>query len=257
MKKALLATSVASALAIGGLTATTLPDRLNAQEQQPGATGLTKPQVEAIVRDYLLANPELLLEVQSALEAKMRTEQAAASRQAISEAAEQIFNNANDGVIGNPQGDVTIVEFFDYNCGYCKRALSDMEALIASDKNLRFVLKEFPILGPESHQAHVVSVAFRKLVPEKYAEYHRRLLGTEGRANEETAIKLALELGADEAALRQEMKDPEIEKMFGETYELANRLQISGTPAYVVGNEIISGALGHDHLSEKIAAARQ
>jgi len=250
MKKMLLAASVA-VCSIAGTSG------LLAQEQSAADNGFSRAQIESIVREYLLANPEILVEVQSALEQKMQAEQAAASQQVISEAADQIFDSAHDGIIGNPEGDVTIVEFFDYNCGYCKRALSDMEALVANDKNLRFVLKEFPILGPDSHAAHIVSMAFRKLAPEKYGDYHRRLLGGQGRANEETAIKIALELGVDEAALRQEMKNPEIEQVFRETYELANRLQITGTPSYVVGKEVVFGAMGQDHLSEKIAAVRQ
>jgi len=251
MKKLLFAASFASVLAITGT------NQLQAQEQAAGQSALTKPQIEGIVREYLLANPEILLEVQSALEEKMKAQQAAASQQVITDAADQIFHQASDGFIGNPDGDVTIVEFFDYNCGYCKRALNDMEALLAKDNNLRFVLKEFPILGPDSHAAHVVSKAFQKLQPAKYGDFHRRLLGSQGRANEETAIRIAVELGADEAALREAMKDPAIEASFAETYNLASRLQISGTPSYVVGQEVVYGALGADHLSEKIEATRQ
>ncbi|WP_028032939.1 DsbA family protein [Chelativorans sp. J32] len=251
MKKLLFAASFASVLAITGT------NQLQAQEQAAGQSALTKPQIEGIVREYLLANPEILLEVQSALEEKMKAQQAAASQQVITDAADQIFHQASDGFIGNPDGDVTIVEFFDYNCGYCKRALNDMEALLAKDNNLRFVLKEFPILGPDSHAAHVVSKAFQKLQPAKYGDFHRRLLGNQGRANEETAIRIAVELGADEAALREAMKDPAIEASFAETYNLASRLQISGTPSYVVGQEVVYGALGADHLSEKIEATRQ
>jgi protein-disulfide isomerase len=252
MKNSLFAASLASVLIAAAGT-----NQPHAQEQSTGQPALTRPQVEGIVREYLLANPEILLEVQSALEAKMKAEQAAASQQAIANSADKLFHQASDGFVGNPDGDVTIVEFFDYNCGYCKRALSDMEALVAKDKNLRFVLKEFPILGPDSHAAHVVSKAFQKLEPEKYGEFHRRLLGGQGRANEETAIRIALELGADEAALREAMKDPAIEASFSETYQLASQLQISGTPSYVLGNEVVYGALGADHLTEKIAAARQ
>ncbi|WEX07080.1 DsbA family protein [Chelativorans sp. AA-79] len=252
MRKLLFAASLASAMVAGAAA-----NQLKAQEQVTGEVELTRPQVEGIVREYLLSNPEILLEMQSALEEKMKNQQAQASQQAIAGSAEQIFQSAHDGIIGNPDGDVTIVEFFDYNCGYCKRALSDMEALLAKDGNLRFVLKEFPILGPDSHAAHVVSMAFRKLAPEKYGEFHRRLLGSQGRANEETAMRIATDLGVEEAALRESMKDPEIEKAFAETYQLANTLQINGTPSYVVGQEVVYGALGQDHLTEKIAAARQ
>ena len=149
-----------------------------------------------------------------------------------------------------------IVEFYDYNCGYCKRAIEDMHALTKADPDLRFVLKEFPILGPDSQKAHVVSMAFRKMMPEKYGEFHDQLLGGQGRAGEASAIKIALALGADEKKLREEMKDPAIAEAFARTYELANKLAITGTPSYVVGNEVVFGALGQEVLAEKISAAK-
>ena len=167
-----------------------------------------------------------------------------------------IFNSTYDGVAGNPNGKTTIVEFYDYNCGFCKRAIEDMQALTKSDPDLRFVLKEFPILSADSQKASIVSMAFHKMMPEKYAEFHTKLLGGEGRANESRAIKLALSLGADEATLRQHMKDPDIQKALQQTYDLANKLSITGTPSYVVGNEVIFGALGQQVLAEKIQQAK-
>ncbi|WP_163272650.1 DsbA family protein [Chelativorans alearense] len=250
MRKTVFAAAL-SALAASGLAL----DAARAEEN-PQA-GFSRSEIEGIVREYLLSNPEIMYEVQAALEEKQRREQAANSQKVLAEASDQIFNSPHDGVVGNPEGDVTVVEFFDYNCGFCKRALSDMETLVEKDGNLRFVLKEFPILGPDSQKAHVVSMAFRALMPEKYGEFHTRLLGSSGRATEESAMKIALELGADEAALREEMKNPEIVEAFNTTYELANKLQITGTPSYVVGQEVVFGALGGEVLSEKIETARQ
>ncbi len=131
-----------------------------------------------------------------------------------------------------------------------------MLALTESDPDLRFVLKEFPILGPDSQKAHVVSQAFLKLMPEKYGEFHNELLGSKSRATEAAAIKIAVSLGADEAKLREEMKNPAISDTFARTYDLANKLAITGTPSYVVGDEVVFGALGKDVLTEKIAAAK-
>lgn len=244
MKKTVLATTVA--LLAFGMAAPAAT-----QETQ-----LDRKQVEEIVRDYLLKNPELLLEVQQALEAKQKEEQRVASLRVIEEARAEIFDSEFDGVVGNPDGKVTIVEFYDYNCGYCKRAIEDMQALTEADPDLRFVLKEFPILGPDSQKAHTVSMAFRKLMPEEFGEFHNQLLSGQGRAGEASAIKIALSLGADEAKLREEMADPAIAEAFGKTYELANKLAITGTPSYVVGNEVVFGALGKDVLAEKIEAAR-
>lgn len=228
-----------------------------AEVASPGlAQNADRQQVEEIVRDYLLKNPELLIEVQTALEDKQKEAQRQASLATIKSAKEVIFNAATDGIMGNPNGKTTIVEFYDYNCGFCKRALPDMQALTAADPDLRFVLKELPILGPDSQKAHVVAQAFKHLMPEKYPEFHLRLLGGEARATEETAILVATSLGADEGKLREEMKNPVIQQAFDATYELANKLAITGTPSYVVGDEVVFGALGQQVLQEKIAAAR-
>ncbi|HEY4192176.1 MAG TPA: DsbA family protein [Mesorhizobium sp.] len=220
------------------------------------ASKIDRTEVEAIVRDYLLKNPEVLLEVQQALETKQQEAQRIAHLGVINDSKAEIFNSAFDGVVGNPQGKVTIVEFYDYNCGYCKRAIDDMKALTKSDPDLRFVLKEFPILGPDSQKASVVSMAFHKMMPEKYGEFHNALLGGQGRATEGAAIKVALSLGANEAKLREGMKDPTIVEAISQTYDLANKLAITGTPSYVVGDEVVFGALGQEVLAEKIAAVK-
>lgn len=215
-----------------------------------------RTEIENIIRDYLVKNPELLIDMQQALEDKQREAQRLANLEVIEGAKADIFNAAYDGYVGNPDGTTTIVEFYDYNCGFCKRAQQDMLALTAADPDLRFVLKEFPILGPDSSKAHVVSMAFRTLMPEKYGDFHNQLIGGQGRATEDAAIKIALSLGADEAALREEMKNPAIAEAFNQTYELANKLAITGTPSYVVGNEVVFGALGQEVLAEKIAQVR-
>ncbi len=218
---------------------------------------LDEARIHEIVRNYLITNPEILIEVQTALETKREREQKTAQLETIQKASDTIFNASYDGVAGNPDGSVTVVEFFDYNCGFCKRAMADMDAMISSDTDLRFVLKEFPILGPDSQKAHVVSMAFRALMPGQYKEFHRRLLSGFSRADEDTAISVALELGADETALREEMKNPEISDAFAETYELANQLAITGTPSYVIGDEVVFGALGREVLAEKVANLRE
>jgi len=233
---------------------------LNAAPQGAGeapslARVVSRNDVEEIVRDYLLRNPEILTDMQAELEDRQREEQRLALLDAIGTSSDAIFNAAYDGVVGNPQGTTTVVEFFDYNCGFCKRAYADMTAMVAEDPDLRFVLKEFPILGPDSQKAHIVSMAFRTLAPEKYGAFHSALLNG-SRATEATAIAAALSLGVDEAALREEMKNPAIADAFGETYELAQQLAITGTPSYVVGQEVVFGALGKAVLKEKVELAR-
>ncbi|WP_312796054.1 DsbA family protein [Tianweitania sp.] len=214
-----------------------------------------RAQTESIIRDYLLSNPEILVEVQTALNARDQEAQQKQQADVLKSEKAAIYQSANDAIIGNPKATKTVVEFFDYNCGYCKHALADMQAMVQDDPDLRFVMKEFPILGPDSQQAHMVAAAFKRVAPEKYAEFHMRLLGGSGRAGEASALRVASSMGVEEATLREAMKDPAIIEEFTRTFELANKLSISGTPAYVIGNEVVSGAIGADALKSKVEAA--
>jgi len=226
------------------------------EETAETASITDRAEIEGIIRNYLINNPEVMIEVQTALNEKQEAAQKEASVKVIGENKEQIFNSSADAVFGNPNGDVTIVEFFDYNCGYCKKALPDMDALLSSDPNLRFVMKEFPILGADSTRAHIVARAFKAVMPEKYLEFHRDLLGGEGRATEASAMAIAVKLGASEAQIREKMNAPEIAQNFKDTYALANSLSITGTPSYVIGGEVVPGALGADALADKISLIR-
>ncbi len=265
MKYAAAIGAAALAVSAGMLAAGYVSGRQPSVTVQPQTAAATdtgtqnagREEIETIVRDYLLNNPELLVDVQDALHAKQAEAQRLAQSETIQQVSDDLLKSGYDGAFGNPDGQYTVVEFFDYNCGYCKRALPDMEEMTKSDPDVRFVLKEFPILGPDSQAAHVVSMAFRNLMPEQYGEFHRQLLGGAGRANEESAIELALSLGADEQALREEMENPAIMEAFSKTYELANRLAITGTPAYVIGDEVVFGALGREVLEEKVANLRE
>lgn len=215
-----------------------------------------KKEIGEFIKEYLVEHPEVLLDAQNALEKKQDEARLAQSAQAVAENRDAIFNSKDDMTIGNPKGDITVVEFFDYNCGYCRHALSDMDTLLQKDKNVRFVLKEFPILGPDSVAASRVSDAFRKLAPEKYAQFHHALLGSDGRASEDSAIEVATSLGVNEDAIRKEMAKSPNSDSIKATYQLANDLGVSGTPAYVIGNEMISGAIGLDAIEAKIENVR-
>ena len=242
-------TGLMTALVLGVCTALPLPAAAldDSQKQEFGA----------FIREYLLANPEILEEMSQALEVKKQTESQAIAQAAISENRDAIFNDPNDMVLGNPTGDVTVVEFFDYNCGFCKRALGDMTSLLEKDSNVRFVLKEFPILGPDSLAAHRVAMSLRKLAPEKYSDFHIQLMSGEERATEEHAIEIAKGLGVDEAALVAGMEDPAIGDSIRQTYELANALGISGTPSFVIGDEAVFGAVGEEALLARISNMRE
>lgn len=228
----------------------------SADSAQPAAVQ-DRAAIETIVREYLVANPGVIVEMQAALEQQQEAQQKQAAEAAISSSREEIYNLASDGIFGNPTGEITLVEFYDYNCGYCKRALPDVTALIADNPDLRVVLKEFPILGPDSQRAHQVSLAFQRLSPDKWTEFHDQLMASSGRASEQSALDLAKSLGADEATLRKEMENPEIAEQVRVTYQLAEKLNITGTPSFVIGDQVVFGAVGKDALQEKITEARE
>lgn len=215
-----------------------------------------KKELGEFIKQYLIENPEIMLEVQDALQKKQQMAQQVKATMAIENNTDRIFDSKNDVALGNPKGDVTVVEFFDYNCSYCRHALPDMQALLKKDKNVRFVLKEFPILGPDSVAAHRVADAFRRLAPEKYSDFHVALLGSDGRASEDTAIQVASSLGVSEDKIRAEMKKSPNDDIVQATYQLAANLGISGTPSYVIGNEMVPGAVGIDDLEAKVKNMR-
>ncbi|MBL4726881.1 MAG: DsbA family protein [Rhizobiaceae bacterium] len=212
-----------------------------------------KSEVETIIRDYLLKNPEIFIEVQQALEAKQKLETASAQKRTLTEKHDLIYNSKHQLEIGDPNAPITIVEFFDYNCGFCQRALADMNRFIEEDKNVRFILKEFPVLGEASVQAHRVSLAFSRLMPEKVEEFHTELLSKRGRKNGKVAAELAMSYGVEEADLVAEMEKPYIVAAMREVYELADGLAITGTPSYIIGDQVIFGAVGYAQLKAKIA----
>jgi protein-disulfide isomerase len=256
MNKVLLATAILSLMVAAAATSWALrgePSPLAAPGGQ--LSGEIKEQVGATVREYLLANPKVIREVFEALETHEEEQRSVQVTEAIANNGELLFNSPRDMVIGNPKGDITLVEFFDYNCSYCKRAQADLAELMASDSNLRVVLKEFPILTPGSTEAARVSMAAARQA--KTWEFHSLLLGARGEANEARALMAAEEAGLDMEKLATDMKDPEIGPALKATQELADAIGIQGTPAYIVGEELVRGAIGLEGLREAIARQRK
>lgn len=247
----------ARALAVGGLAALLLAAApAQAQEKAQDKFDASERQaIEQIVRDYLLQNPEVLRDAMIALEMKQTAERANRLKTALSERTEQIFNSPHDFVAGNPDGDVTLVEFFDYNCGFCRRALSDMNALLKSDPNLRVVLKEFPVLSQGSLEAAQIAVA--AIGQGKYMELHQALLSSRGQVDGARALQAAKDLGLDVDRLKADAARPEVREVIASSMQLADQLGISGTPSYVLGDEVIPGAIGQDEIARKIAAVRE
>jgi len=215
-------------------------------------------EIEKIVREYLLQHPEVLQEAMTELEKRQAADEAAKNQAAVKDNAETIFNSPRQVVIGNPQGDVTFVEFFDYNCGYCKRAMDDMFAMMKADPKLKIVLKEFPVLGPGSVEAARVAVAVRMQdkTGKKYTEFHQKLMAGRGQADKARAVAVAKEIGLDMARLEKDLTSDEVKTTLEESLKLAEKLGLNGTPSYVIGSNVVVGAVGLDKLKESVSTAR-
>src|SRR5689334_5846087 len=221
-------------------------------------TDAQRGDIETIVRNYLIAHPEVLEEAMAELNKRQAAADAAKHEASIAQNASTIFNSPRGVVLGNKDGDVSFVEFFDYNCGYCKRAMADMMDLLKSDPKLKVVLKEFPVLSQGSVEAAQVAVAVRMQDPtgKKYLDFHQKLLGGRGPADKARALAVAKDVGLDMAKLEKDMASPEAKATIEENFKLAEEMGMNGTPSYVIGKQIVVGAVGVDGLKEKISNAR-
>jgi len=214
--------------------------------------------IETIVRNYLLAHPEVLEEAMAELTKRQSAAESEKQQASVAKNAEAIFSSPRGVTIGNRDGDVTFVEFFDYNCGYCKRAMADMIEIMKGDSKLKVVLKEFPVLGPGSVEAAQVAVAVRMQDPggKKYLDFHQKLLGGKGQADKARAMAAAKEAGLDMSRLDKDLASPEIRATLEENFKLAEAMGMNGTPSYVIGKQVVIGAVGVESLKEKIGIAR-
>jgi protein-disulfide isomerase len=199
-----------------------------------------KKQIQDIIKSYLIANPEIFIDVQNALEEKMEKEQAEKLKVAIADNAAEIYRADDASVAGNPNGDITVVEFFDYNCGYCKRGLEDVKKLVETDPKVRVVFKELPILSKGSEQASHVAIAAKK--QGKYWEIHKAMLSAKGHVDEAAALKIAEKLGLDMDKLKADMASPEVKAEIAKDEALAKKMGVNGTPHFLVGDRAIPGA---------------
>ncbi|WP_213774471.1 DsbA family protein [Bradyrhizobium sp. dw_78] len=217
-----------------------------------------KSDIEVIIKNYLVSHPEVLEEAMAELSKRQAAEDAQKHEASVAENADTIFNSPHGVMLGNKDGDVTFVEFFDYNCGYCKRAMADMLDLMKTDPKLKVVLKEFPVLSPGSVEAAQVAVAVRMQDPggKKYLDFHQKLLGGRGPADKAHALAAAKDAGLDMARIEKDMVSPEVKATIEENMKLAEAMGMNGTPSYVIGKQVVVGAIGLDGLKEKIALAR-
>jgi protein-disulfide isomerase len=229
-----------------------LPPRAMAEETTPPAQ---VEAVERIIHEYLLSHPDELIEVlRSALE-KEKQQSGARAHDALVARKSELFEDPTAPVGGNPKGDVTIVEFFDYRCPYCKQVEPSIEALLREDERLRIVYKEWPILGKDSVYASHVALAAQ--TQGKYDAFHTAMMAIQGQIDEEVVLKVANSVGLDVAKIKADMNKPEIEDVLTRNKNLAEALGIHGTPAWVIGDEMIAGALDIATMKAKIAAVRK
>jgi protein-disulfide isomerase len=210
--------------------------------------------LDQAIHDYLMAHPDVVVDALKAAQQQADAQAAEQSRRTISSKKQEIFQSPDDLVQGNPKGDVTLVEFFDYRCPYCKQVEPSLDALLKEDGKLRIVYKEFPILGEASIYATKVALAAKK--QGKYAEFHNVMMATKGDINDETVLNVAKSIGLDVAKIKTDMNAPDVEKLIDANYALADALNIQGTPALILGDTLIPGAVDLDTMRKNIAAVR-
>lgn len=213
--------------------------------------------IEQIIHDYLMAHPEVVIESLKAGDARAKEQAEAETRAQIVKHRDELVHDAKSPEGGNPAGDVTIVEFFDYRCPYCKEVEPSLEALLKEDGRIRVVYKEFPILGPESMIASRVSLAALKQSPQKYARLHLALMNAKGELSQESIMKAAEAAGLDIARIKTDMNGPEVDALIKRNYDLAETLNIRGTPAFIIGNEMTPGAVDMPMFKKMVAEARK
>ena len=214
-----------------------------------------KKAIDEIIRAYLLENPELLVEALDSLERRKAEAEVAAARKVITERRDDLMRDPGSPVSGAADGDVTLVEFFDYRCGVCRRVHPIVAKLIDSDKNIRRVYKEWPILGPQSVLAARAALASRQ--QGKYFAFHNALMEAPGKMDEAKVMSQARKVGLDVERLRRDMKSPEIDAILRRNYELADALKLRGTPSFVIGDQLLRGGRGLDGMREVVARARK
>lgn len=230
------------------------PDFQGSQRSALAAGEMSQDQFDQKIHDYILAHPEVLVQALQSLDQRQREAEAAQAKQVLASRADDIFRDKQSPVGGNAQGDVTLVEFFDYNCPYCRQMAPIMEQAAANDPELKIVYKEFPILGPDSLFAAKAALAAQ--LQGKYGAFHKALIGARTRVTEAVVLKIAGEAGLDVERMKTDMQQPDIQALIDRNTELAQALRITGTPGFVVGDQIFPGATDLETMKKLIRQAR-
>lgn len=213
-----------------------------------------RSEIGDIVREYLLANPEIIRDVVQALEAKEQAAQLELQTKGLEEHADALYRSPDDPVAGNPDGKVTMVEFFDYNCGWCKKGIAEVLASLKEDKELRIVLKEYPIFGENSEYAARAAIAAGK--QGKYWDLHVALLQHEGQVDRAAVDEIAKAQGLDMARLTSDMADPSVNELLQRNHKLAAAIGVTGTPAFIVDDRFFPGYVPQTDLLAAIQSVR-
>ena len=240
-------------LLLAGLIFQALPARAQEQSTANGRAAEVE-NIEKIVRDYLLRNPEVLVEALTLYEQRRVQAEEQQRRNAFAELRQELEYDPTSPVAGNPDGDVVIVEFFDYRCPYCRRSADSLEAAMKSDDNVRVVFKEFPILGPESLEGAKAALAAAK--QGKYQDFHFALMRAPGDMSLAHLRKVAEQVGVDPDEMERDMQSDEIAATLRKNHALAEQLSIRGTPAFVIGGQLVPGAANRAEIERLIAQAR-
>lgn len=210
-----------------------------------------------MIETYLLDNPRILQQMSEALDTELKLAQATERKAALASLQSVIYDDPDHIVLGNPEGDVTLVELFDYNCGYCRQALPDLAVLMAEDPNLRVILKEFPILSQGSVDAAKVGVVVSRDKSIDYWQFHQALFTSRGQVTKDTALEAAKTLGLNPVEVGLAMESADVDGVLAKSFQIAQGLNVSGTPTYIIGDEVIPGAIGLDALRERISNMRE
>jgi protein-disulfide isomerase len=234
-------------------TAATSPRKLAAQPAM-AMTG-DKAALGKSIRDYLMANPEVLVEAMQELEKRQDSQRDAVAQKGVQENQAELYRDAETPVGGNPNGDVTIVEFNDYQCPYCKKAYQAMKSVVGADGKVRIIYKDLPILGDASKIAAQAALASMK--QGKHQALHNALMEFGGRLDRDKILEIAVGVGVDRAQLEKDMEDPKIKALIERNLSLASALGVRGTPAFVIGKQFVPGAVDAAALKQLIADARK
>lgn len=219
-------------------------------------SSLSKADVEAIVKKVIQENPDLIFQTLYDYQEKTAALRMSKATQNLATETEKISRDPHSPSIGNPNADVTVIEFFDYHCGYCKRFFPEIPQLLQEDKNVRFVFKEFPILSPDSVTAAKAALAVYSIEPKKYFDYHIELMHSSGKFTKETLTDLAQKNGIDPEVFKKALANPDLDKLIENNKKLASDIGVDATPSIVIGTEMMPGAVAYDDLKAKVQEVR-